>query len=260
MAGTHTPAAATLEVREASKVFPLGRANGHGNAVTALSGTSIEVRDNEFLSIVGPSGCGKSTLLRLMAGLDRPTTGQVVYRGQAVQRPTGRIGLVFQDYSLLPWRTLLRNIELGLEFQGLPRDEVRARAQECLELVGLAQFKDAHPFELSGGMRQRAAIARALAVEPDVLLMDEPFGALDAHTRLLMQRELLAIWEKHRKTVVFVTHSIDEAVYLSDRIAVMDKDPGRVIEVLDVDLPRPRTRKNPDFGKLTESILEMLKY
>ena len=250
----------TLTIEAVSKVFPLGRANGQGKTVTALDSTSFKVLDNEFLSIVGPSGCGKSTLLRLMAGLDTPTTGQVAYQGQAVQKPTGKIGLVFQDYSLLPWRTLVRNIELGLEFQGLPWRQARDKALEYLDLVGLAASKDAYPHELSGGMRQRAAIARALAVEPDVLLMDEPFGALDAHTRLLMQRELLAIWEKHRKTVVFVTHSIDEAVYLSDRIAVMEKDPGRVIEVLDVDLPRPRTRKNPDFGKLTESILELLKY
>ena len=249
-----------LTVTAAGKVFPLGRANGRGSAVTALTSTSFAVRKNEFLSIVGPSGCGKSTLLRLMAGLDSPTSGEIIYRGQAIRKPTGRIGLVFQDYSLLPWRTLLRNIELGLEFQNLPGSAVRARALECLELVGLTAFKDAYPFELSGGMRQRAAIARALAVEPDVLLMDEPFGALDAHTRMLMQRELLAICEKRRKTVVFVTHSIDEAVYLSDRIVVMEKDPGRVIEVLDVDLPRPRTRKNPDFGRLTESILELLKY
>jgi ABC-type nitrate/sulfonate/bicarbonate transport system ATPase subunit len=195
-----------------------------------------------------------------MAGLEKPTSGGVDFRGQRVMRPSGRIGLVFQDYSLLPWRTIRHNIELGLEFSGLPRAERQRRALEHLELVGLGQFGHVYPHELSGGMRQRAAIARALAVEPDVLLMDEPFGALDAHTRLLMQRELLAIWEKRRKTVVFVTHSIDEAVYLSDRIVVMDKDPGRVIEVLPVDLPRPRTRKNPDFGRLTESILELLKY
>ena len=249
-----------LTVSAAGKVYPQGRANGRGGTVTALTDTSFAVRENEFLSIVGPSGCGKSTLLRLMAGLDTPTTGEVIYRGQAIRKPTGRVGLVFQDYSLLPWRTLLRNIELGLEFQGTPRRQARDKALEYLELVGLAASKDAYPHELSGGMRQRAAIARALAVEPDVLLMDEPFGALDAHTRLLMQRELLAIWEKHRKTVVFVTHSIDEAVYLSDRIVVMEKEPGRVIEVLSVDLPRPRTRKNPDFGRLTESILELLKY
>ena len=245
-----------LLVQAASKTYPQGR----GGAVTALAETSISVRENEFLAIVGPSGCGKSTLLRLMAGLEKPSGGAISFQGQGVTRPSGRIGLVFQDYSLLPWRTLLRNIELGLEFQGLSRRQIRDKALEYLELVGLAQAQDAYPHELSGGMRQRAAIARALAVEPDVLLMDEPFGALDAHTRLLMQRELLGIWEKRRKTVVFVTHSIDEAVYLSDRIVVMDKDPGRVIEVLDVDLPRPRTRKNPDFGRLTESILEMLKY
>ncbi len=245
-----------LSVNAASKTYP----QGHGGVVTALAETTLRVCENEFLAIVGPSGCGKSTLLRLMAGLERPSGGEVSFRGQGVTRPSGRIGLVFQDYSLLPWRTLLRNIELGLEFQGLPRRQARDKALEYLELVGLAQFQDAFPHELSGGMRQRAAIARALAVEPDVLLMDEPFGALDAHTRLLMQRELLGIWEKRRKTVVFVTHSIDEAVYLSDRIVVMEKEPGRVIEVLPVDLPRPRTRKNPDFGRLTESILELLKY
>ena len=245
-----------LSVNAASKAYPQGR----GGVVEALAATTLAVRENEFLAIVGPSGCGKSTLLRLMAGLEKPSDGEVRFRGQGVTRPSGRIGLVFQDYSLLPWRTLLRNIELGLEFQGLPRRQARDKALEYLELVGLAQFQDAFPHELSGGMRQRAAIARALAVEPDVLLMDEPFGALDAHTRLLMQRELLGIWEKRRKTVVFVTHSIDEAVYLSDRIVVMEKEPGRVIEMLEVDLPRPRTRKNPDFGRLTESILELLKY
>ncbi len=250
----------SLTVSDVSRIFPQARAKGQDGGIVALSSTSIEVRDNEFLSIVGPSGCGKSTLLRLMAGLDAPTKGEICYRGQAITKPTGKIGLVFQDYSLLPWRSIQRNIELGLEFQGLGGREARAKALEHLELVGLAQFRDAYPHELSGGMRQRAAIARALAVAPDVLLMDEPFGALDAHTRLLMQRELLTLWEKRRKTVVFVTHSIDEAVYLSDRIVVMEKDPGRVIEVLDVDLPRPRTRKNPDFGKLTESILELLKY
>ena len=245
-----------LSIEDAGKIF----AQGRGGSVTALAQTSLDVRENEFLSIVGPSGCGKSTLLRLMAGLERPSAGSINFRGQAVTRPSGRIGLVFQDYSLLPWRSILHNIELGLEFQGLAAKERRQRALEHLELVGLAQFKDAYPHQLSGGMRQRAAIARALAVEPDVLLMDEPFGALDAHTRLLMQRELLALWEKRRKTVVFVTHSIDEAVYLSDRVVVMEKDPGRVIEVLPVPLPRPRTRKNPDFGRLTESILELLKY
>lgn len=246
----------TLRVEAASKLFPQGR----GGSVLALSSTSLHVRENEFLAIVGPSGCGKSTLLRLMAGLEHPTGGGVSFRGQAVTRPSGRIGLVFQDYSLLPWRSIRENIELGLEFQGLACRQAREKALEHLELVGLSSFENAYPHELSGGMRQRAAIARALAVEPDVLLMDEPFGALDAHTRLLMQRELLAIWEKRKKTVVFVTHSIDEAVYLSDRIVVMEKDPGRVIEVLDVPLPRPRTRKNPDFGRLTESILELLKY
>ncbi len=245
-----------LSIEGAGKVFPQGR----GGSVTALAQTSLDVRENEFLSIVGPSGCGKSTLLRLMAGLERPSAGSINFRGQAVTRPSGRIGLVFQDYSLLPWRSILHNIELGLEFQNLAARQRRQRAVEHLDLVGLAQFKDAYPHQLSGGMRQRAAIARALAVEPDVLLMDEPFGALDAHTRLLMQRELLALWEKRRKTVVFVTHSIDEAVYLSDRVVVMEKDPGRVIEVLDVPLPRPRTRKDPDFGRLTESILELLKY
>ncbi|WP_312203562.1 ABC transporter ATP-binding protein [Anaerospora hongkongensis] len=226
--------------------------------VEALQSVSIAVPDNAFVCIVGPSGCGKSTLLRMFAGLERPTTGTVTYRRKPVSCPSAQIGMVFQEYSLLPWRMVADNVALGLEFAGVPQTERTARVMDCLNLVGLADFAQAYPHELSGGMRQRAAIARALAVAPDVLLMDEPFGALDAHTRILLQKELLRVWEQHRQTVIFVTHSVDEAVYLADIILVMSKRPGRIMATIPVDLPRPRDRALPGYGRLYSNILGML--
>ncbi|EPR30643.1 ABC transporter related protein [Alkalidesulfovibrio alkalitolerans DSM 16529] len=229
-----------------------------GGPVEALASVSLAVKDGEFLSIVGPSGCGKSTLLRIAAGLESATQGGTYYRGHPVAGPCREVGMVFQEYSLLPWRTVLDNIALGLEFSGVPRSERRKRAKRYLDLIGMKEFRQALPHELSGGMRQRVAIARALANKPELLLMDEPFGALDAYTRILLQKELLRIWQHERKSVVFVTHSVDEAIFLSDRIVVMSARPGRIIETIAVTMERPRDRANPDYGRLSARILEKL--
>lgn len=229
-----------------------------GASIPALQEFSLKIKENDFICLVGPSGCGKSTLLRMMAGLEPVVLGQILYRGYEVLKPDKRIGMVFQEYSLLPWRTVLDNVGLGLELAGTPIRHCRETAIKYLELVGLEKFSGAYPYELSGGMRQRVAIARALANDPDILLMDEPFGALDAHTRILLQKELLKIWEANRKTIVFVTHSVDEAIYLADHIIVMTAGPGRIKERIDVNMPRPRDRANPVYGKLSSRILDML--
>ena len=207
-----------------------------GETVVALGDATIDVRAGEFLTIVGPSGCGKSTLLDLLGGLTEPTAGRILLEGTPVTGPGLDRGIVFQQYALLPWRTALGNIELGLEAKGVARRERRERAREHLELVGLTGFGDRYPHELSGGMKQRVAIARSLAFEPEVLLMDEPFAALDAQTRESLQDELLRIWRATGRTVVFITHGIDEAVYLGQRVAVMTSRPGRIKDVVDVDL------------------------
>jgi ABC-type nitrate/sulfonate/bicarbonate transport system ATPase subunit len=243
-----------ISIQDVDKIFVSER----GHRVHALSKTWIEVAEKDFICIVGPSGCGKSTLLRIIAGLEQATSGQVLYKGQVQNQPHPEIGMVFQQYSLLPWRTVEQNIVLGLEFERGSAQKKKEAAERYLELINMKQFRHAYPYELSGGMQQRVAIARALANDPQVLLMDEPFGALDAHTRILMQRELLRIWEKNMKTVLFVTHSVDEAIYLADRILVMSARPGQVKEIIDVDMPRPRTRSNPRYGELSEYILDML--
>lgn len=243
-----------LRIEALTKTF---RTN-NGSAVEAVAAVDFDIPENGFVCIVGPSGCGKSTLLRMIAGLETVTSGTIDYRGEAVFRPRKEIGMVFQEYSLLPWRHVLDNVALGPEFLGAPRAEREARAMEYLRLVGMEEFSRAFPHELSGGMRQRVAIVRALANDPDVLLMDEPFGALDAHTRILLQKELLRIWEHHRKTILFVTHGVDEAIYLADRIIVMSARPGRILDVIDVDMERPRARAHPSYGPLAERILSIL--
>lgn len=207
-----------------------------GRSVTALDGITLDVARGEFLSIVGPSGCGKSTLLDLLGGLTAPTSGQILLDGTPVSGPGLDRGLVFQQYALLPWRTAQENVEFGLEAKGLRKAERRAIAAEHLALVGLSTFADRYPHELSGGMKQRVAIARSLAYQPDVLLMDEPFAALDAQTREALQDELLRIWRTTGTTVVFITHGIDEAVYLGQRVAVLTSRPGRLKDVVDIDL------------------------
>ena len=243
-----------IETRGVRKEFVLDR----GKRVLALDGADIAVAGKEFVCLLGPSGCGKSTWLRIVAGLERASEGKVLYKGAAITGPGKERGMVFQEYSLLPWRTVAGNVALGPEFSGMGKKERRELAMDYLSRVGLERFADAKPHELSGGMRQRAAIARALANDPDVLLMDEPFGALDAHTRVLLQKELLRIWEMDRKTVVFVTHSVDEAIFLADRIVVMTSHPGRVLENIEVGFERPRHRSAPGYGEMTERIFELL--
>ena len=213
---------------------------GQTEEVAVLRDFDLDVRDGEFLSVLGPSGCGKSTFLSILAGLTERTGGNIRIDGQALAGINPHQGVVFQGYALFPWRTVLENIEVGLEIRGVPKAERRRIAQEHLELVGLTGAGARYPHEISGGMKQRVAIARSLAYKPDVLLMDEPFAALDAQTREILQGELLRIWERYRKTIVFITHSLDEAIFLSDRIAVMTRRPGTVKQILDVPLPRPR--------------------
>jgi NitT/TauT family transport system ATP-binding protein len=231
-------------------------ANGNGG-LTALQSVSFVVHAREFVCVLGPSGSGKSTLLRVLAGLLPPTQGQVSYTfpGQEDSRP--RIGFVFQQANLMPWRTALENITLPLELQQVPREQAHRRAQELIDLVGLQGFESSRPGDLSGGMAQRVAIARSLIQNPDLLLLDEPFGALDALTRERMGAELLRIWQADRKTVIMVTHSISEALFLSDRVLVLTARPGRICLDLPVDLPRPREeemRYTPHFGELSRQL------
>ena len=220
-----------LSIDRAGKVF-----EGRAGSVTALEDVSLDVPAGQFLTVVGPSGCGKSTLLDLLAGLTAPSAGRILLNGAPITGPGPDRGTVFQQYALLPWRTALRNIEFALEGRGLSRRLRSDTARTYLDLVGLSGFADRFPHELSGGMRQRVAIARALAFDPEVLLMDEPFAALDAQTRESLQDELLRIWQDTNKTVVFITHAIDEAVYLGQRVAVLTSRPGRIKAVIDVDL------------------------
>lgn len=207
----------------------------------ALEEATFQVLPNEFICLIGPSGCGKSTLLRILGGLVKPTGGQVLLDGEPLDGPQQRIGFVFQHHNLMPWRTALANVRLPLEIQRVPRDEAEGRARAMLELVGLGEFAEALPRDLSGGMRQRVALARELVYDPDVLLLDEPFGALDALTREQLNWELLRIWQARRTTVIMVTHSIQEAVFLSDRVLVMSPRPGRIESQVAIDLPRPRS-------------------
>lgn len=247
-----------LEVSGLTKGFPRGR----GETVPVLDKVSFAVADLEFVAIVGPSGCGKSTFLRIVDGLMPPDGGEVRVNGQAVHGPGHGRSMVFQSFDLFPWRTALGNVEFGLEMLDIPRQERRERAQRWIERVGLVGFENAYPHQLSGGMQQRVGIARALAVEPEVLLMDEPFGALDVQTRDLMQDELLAIWQRQRKTVLFVTHSIEEAIYLADRVLIFTPRPARVERVLDVPFPRPRNeevKSSAAFVELRREIWTSLK-
>jgi NitT/TauT family transport system ATP-binding protein len=225
---------AKLDALELGKVFH-GR---RGAEVIALDGVSLQLFEHELVSIVGASGCGKSTLLKIIAGLEEPTTGQLLLDGHPIEGPGRDRGMVFQEYTLFPWLTVKKNVEFGLT--GMSRRERAEVARQFLEVVGLEKFEDHYPGELSGGMQQRVAIARALAYKPSVLLMDEPFGALDAQTRGLMQDLLLQIWSEESLTVIFVTHDVDEAVYLSDRLYVLSARPGRVKEIVEIDLARPR--------------------
>jgi NitT/TauT family transport system ATP-binding protein len=234
-----------------------------GNApVKALEPIDLAIERNDFITILGPSGCGKSTLLRIVAGLDRPTIGQVSVNGHAVTGPGRDRGMVFQSYTLFPWLTVAENIGFGLRESGVPERERKAIVAQWLERVGLQSFAGHYPKQLSGGMQQRTAIARALANNPDMLLLDEPFGALDNQTRSLMQELLLGIWERERKTILFVTHDIEEAIFLGSRVVVMSARPGRIKAILPVDLPHPRhytLKTSPEFSEMKRKLTEEIR-
>ncbi|GAA1504112.1 NitT/TauT family transport system ATP-binding protein [Agromyces terreus] len=237
-----------ISVRGVSKHYETAR-----GLVRSLENVSLEVEQGEFITLVGPSGCGKSTMLNLMAGLLEPTSGEVLVDGKVVTGPGPDRGVIFQQYALFPWLTALQNVEFGLRLQHMKKTERRELAQHYLDLVGLGEFAHALPKELSGGMKQRCAIARAYAVQPSTLLMDEPFGALDALTRVNMQENLLETWQQERRTAVFITHDVDEAVFLATRVVVMSPRPGRISEIIDVPLAYPRTeemRLSPEFAEL----------
>lgn len=244
-----------IEARRVSKEF-----NKRSNVV-ALENLDLSVRSNEFVSIIGPSGCGKSTFLLMVAGLESLTSGEIFCEGDMVTGPDPKRAIVFQEYLLFPWQTVRKNIEFGPKVNGVSADERRKISDHYINLVGLQGFENQYPHELSGGMKQRVAIARALANNPDVLLMDEPFGALDALTREMLQAELLRIWQSEKCTVLFVTHSISEAVFLSDRVVIMSSRPGRIISDISIDLPRPRSREtlfSPEFKEYEREMRKII--
>jgi NitT/TauT family transport system ATP-binding protein len=254
-----TGAQASIRVTNVSKTFRRAKA---AEGVLALDGVSLDIAPNTFVSLVGPSGCGKTTLLRMLNGLIVPDAGEILVGGEP-PRPGPHTGFVFQSFRLLPWRTIRDNVAFTVELGGMSARERGERADHYLEMVGLQRFANAYPSELSGGMKQRAALARALIAEPRYLLMDEPFAALDAQTREFMQIELAKLWSHHKSIVVFVTHSVDEAVLLSDQIVLLRPRPGRVAEVVDVDLPHPRwqydARALPRFAELRHYLWERVK-
>ena len=246
-----------LSIQAVSRTF----VSPKGPATQALLPVDFDVQENDFVTILGPSGCGKSTLLRIVAGLDHPSSGRVLLGGRPIEGPGADRGMVFQSYTLFPWLTIEQNIRFGLRERGMPEDQQKERAQYFIAKVGLRGFEQHFPKQLSGGMQQRTAIARALANDPQMLLMDEPFGALDNQTRVLMQELLLGIWEAERKTVMFVTHDIDEAIFMANRVAVFSARPGRIKSEIAVNLPHPRhytIKTSPEFmdlkARLTEEI------
>ncbi|NLX46867.1 MAG: ABC transporter ATP-binding protein [Euryarchaeota archaeon] len=242
-----------LSIEKLRKAFPLEEGE-----LVAIEDFTLDVKKGEFICILGPSGCGKTTILRIIAGLDTQTSGKISLDGKIIKGPGSDRGMVFQEFALFPWRSVRKNIEFGMELRKVPVKTRHETSQKLIELVGLEGFEDAHPHELSGGMKQRVGIARALANEPDILLMDEPFGALDAQTRNMMQKELLRIWEETKKTVVFITHSVDEAVFLADRIVVMGERPSSITEIYDIPWERPRERASMEFANLRKEILAKL--
>jgi ABC-type nitrate/sulfonate/bicarbonate transport system ATPase subunit len=249
-----------IRVKALSKEF--GTVDNGNAAVLALSDIDFEVRDNEFVTVIGPSGCGKTTLLRIIAGLIPYQQGEVSIDSRPVTGPGPERAVVFQNFALMPWADVLGNVTFGLEVRGKPKGESEDRARELIKLVGLEGFERRLPKELSGGMQQRVGLARALAVNPQILLMDEPFGALDEQTRRLLQEQLLQLWERERKTVVFITHSMEEAVMLGDRVMLMTPRPGKVKEMIEVPLKRPRSRdveKSPAFVEIKEYLWENLR-
>ena len=244
--------------------------NTRKGEVVALNGVDFDIRENEFICVIGPSGCGKSTLLNIIAGLLEPTSGQILVDGKPINGTGTDRGVVFQQYALFPWLTVKKNVEFGLKLKGLSKEECDAIAMKYLKMVELEKFADSYPKELSGGMKQRVAIARAYAMNPEVLLMDEPFGALDAQTRTQLQSELLKAWQEENKTCFFVTHDIEEAIVLATRVVIMSARPGRIKEVVDIDIPYPRDQetkmsdrfielKNHIWGQVYQEYLEVRK-
>jgi NitT/TauT family transport system ATP-binding protein len=242
-----------FQIKNVNKKFP-----NHDTELEILKDIDITVNDGEFLSIVGPSGCGKTTLLRMLAGLDFPTSGEITENNVPVTSPSPDRGFVFQQYSLFPWRNVLDNVAFGPEVRGVKDEEKYAMARKYIEMVGLTSFQDSYPSQLSGGMKQRVAIARAMVNDPDALLMDEPFAALDVLSRHKLQEELVRIWQEEHKTIVFVTHNVDEAVFLADRVVVLSKRPGTIIETFNIPFERIRDRTKPEFIELKKEITELL--
>jgi NitT/TauT family transport system ATP-binding protein len=246
-----------IEIDGVSKAFAKG-----DRRVLALQDIGLKVAEREFAAILGPSGCGKSTLLNIVAGFDRPTSGSVRVAGEEIAAPSPRRAVVFQEPALFPWLTVMENVVFGPKTQRQPAGEYRTRAAQIIEQVGLQGFESSYPAELSGGMRQRVGIARVLIMQPQVLLMDEPFGSLDAQTRSLMQELLLSVWERHHPTVLFVTHDIEEALLLADRVCVMTARPGRVKKTIEVTIPRPRAIEvttSPEFNALRREVLALIR-
>lgn len=242
-----------LQLKEVSKEFGSGKSR-----VRSLQDINFEVNDGEIMAILGPSGCGKTTLLRIIAGLEQSSNGDVLLDGEKVERPSSQFGMVFQEHALLPWLSVRRNVSIGLEMRGIRQEETRGKAMQYLSMVGLQDSAERYPHELSGGMRQRVAVARALTLEPKLLLMDEPFSALDFQTRRQIQQDILQVHERTGKAIIMVTHSIEEAVYLADRLVLLSSRPGMVREVLKIDLDRPRDRTSPLFLKSLDYVLNSL--
>ncbi|MBV4418998.1 ABC transporter ATP-binding protein [Clostridium tyrobutyricum] len=253
-----------ISARNVTRTFKVKNRGGKKGIqeFVAIKDINLEVHAGEFITLVGPSGCGKSTFLDILAGLSKPTSGELYIDGKLVDGPALDRGIVLQGYALFPWRNVRKNIEYGLELKKISKNERREISQKFIDLVGLNGFENSYIHELSGGMKQRVAIARSLAYDPEVLLMDEPFAAVDAQTRETMQEEVLHIWEKTNKTIIFITHSIDEAVFLADRVAVLSANPGSIKEIIDVDLPRPRklgeVKNTSRFNSLSHRIWELL--
>lgn len=247
--------ASKIELRDVRKIYHTSQ-----GAIEALHDINLTVEEGEFLCLIGPSGCGKSTLLRILAGLYKQSAGEVkVDINGAAARPVNAV--VFQEYAIFPWRTVAENVSFGLEMRGVPKEQRKARTEGYLAKVGLTHFANHYPYQLSGGMKQRVALARAMANDPEILLMDEPFGALDAQTRAVLQQELLRIWEEEKKTVVYVTHSIEEAIILGDRVVLMTARPGKIKGIYKVELPRPRTfevRTTPEYNRLANVLWKEL--
>ena len=247
MAGEERNLTPKVVIKDVKKVY-----EGRNGPVVALNGANLEIQDNEFICVVGPSGCGKSTLLNILAGLLEPTSGEILVDGKPVEGTSVDRGVVFQQYALFPWLTVKKNVEFGLKLQKKSKEECEAIAMKNIKMVGLEKFTNSYPKELSGGMKQRVAIARAYAVNPSLLLMDEPFGALDAQTRTQLQTELLKTWEEEKKTCFFITHDVEEAILLASRVVVMSARPGRIKEVIDIDIPYPRDQESKMLPRFTE--------